>query len=271
MRSSLFKLLIFVVAELLFLFATNSVRANATDTNEIKIVKVNREGTPLYLRSDGGEFARQAAFGEEFAYVDRIDTYIMIKDEVTGSFLFIDQIDVTFAKTFKTKEDAVAYERAPDDDWNRLESTFFAIEDETTTNYHSGRYEANRTYVPRVNPEKFISSAKKYSGVRYKWGGESTKGIDCSGLIMRCLNDQGFSITHKASIQAKFGLYVAFDSLRPGDVLFFTDKKDHQIGHTGIYLGGGKFIHAASSLGKVGISSIHEDYYSNHLALARRY
>ncbi|MCD6118824.1 C40 family peptidase [bacterium] len=240
--------------------------------SEISVVRVIRENAPLYLKANGAsEIIRTATIGEEFPNIDFILGFYLLKDEVTGSFLYLDPLDAVLTKDIVDLPEPQAYIRAPDEDWYWLDTSFFIIEDESSDALYSGRYNPNLTYMPMANPEQLISTAMKYKGVRYKWGGESMSGIDCSGLVLKCLNAQGFRIAHKASIQARYGRYIPYDCLRSGDVLFFTDKKQNQIGHTGIYLGNGKFIHAASSLGKVGISSLSEDYYRNHLILARRY
>jgi len=251
----------------------NASAAFAQEENrDVVIVRVVREGAPLYRRADGGsEIARTSAMGEEFARIDTIQGFYLIKDEVSGSFLYLDPLDGVLTTDIVDIPEPQAYVRAPDADWYWLEDSFFVIENEFTEGVYQGRYEPNINYTPRVDPNRFIEVAKTYMGTKYKWGGESKNGIDCSGLILQCLRDQGFTITHKASVQAKYGKYVSFDALKPGDVLFFSDKNYRQIGHTGIYLGGGKFIHAASSLGKVGISSLYEEYYYDHLVLARRY
>ncbi len=255
------------------LYCAISVEAEpVAGENEVIIVKVIRDGAPLYRRADGAsEIERTATLGEEFPRMDQIRGFLLVKDEVTGGFLYLDPLDGVLAKDIVKLPEAKAYIRAPDEDWFWLETSFFIIEDEKTDALHSGRYNPNSAYRPMADPQLLISEAMKYMGVKYVWGGESMKGVDCSGLVLKCLQKQGFKITHKASVQAKYGMYVPFDNLRPGDVLFFTDTKKNFIGHTGIYLGGGKFIHAASSLGKVGISSIGEKYYRERLVLARRY
>ena len=240
--------------------------------SELIVVRVIRDGAPLYARASGSsEIVRTAAVEEEFPRIDQIQGYYLVKDEVSGGFLYLDPLDAVLTSDLVDLPEAQAYIRDPDEDWYWMDTAFFVIEDEYTPTYHSGRYAPNFDYTPGADPNQLIETAMKYMGVPYVWGGESSKGVDCSGLILKCLAAQGFKITHKASIQAKYGLYVSYQDLRPGDVLFFTDKRHNQIGHTGISLGGGRFIHAASSLGRVGISSLNEKYYNDHYLLARRY
>lgn len=251
-----------------------SVQAQTLGASKQKliIVKVIRDGAPLYARASGSsEIVRTAALEEEFPRIDQIQGYYLVKDEVSGGFLYLDPLDAVLTSDLVDLPEPQAYIRDPDEDWYWLDTAFFVIEDEYTPTYHSGRYSPNFDYTPRADPSGLISTAMEYMGIPYVWGGETSTGVDCSGLVLKCLGAQGFKITHKASVQAKYGLFVAYRDLRPGDVLFFTDKKHNQIGHTGIYLGGGRFIHAASSLGKVGISNLGEKYYSDHYLFARRY
>lgn len=260
------------IAAFLICFPIASNAEPIAGENEVIIVKVVRDGAPLYRRADGSsEIERTATIGEEFPRIDQIRGYLLVKDEVSGGFLYLDPLDGVLAKDLVKLPEAQAFVRAPDEDWFWLETSFFIIEDEKSEKVHSGRYDPNIAYRPMADPRLLVSEAMKYMGVKYVWGGESMKGVDCSGLVLKCLQAQGFKITHKASVQAKYGMYVPINSLSAGDVLFFTDKQKNFIGHTGIYLGGGKFIHAASSLGKVGISSIGEKYYRDRLVLARRY
>ena len=70
-----------------------------------------------------------------------------------------------------------------------------------------------------------------------------------------CLANQGINVVHRSSLQALEGLYVHYDELRPGDLIYFRDSKTSRyLSHVGIYVGGGKFIHAGQSIGEVAIS-----------------
>ena len=81
--------------------------------------------------------------------------------------------------------------------------------------------------------------AERYLGVRYEYGGESPSGFDCSGLVQYAYASVGIAIPRTTYSQYKVGTPVSRSELEPGDLLFF----DH-VGHVGIYVGGGRFIHA---------------------------
>ena len=96
-----------------------------------------------------------------------------------------------------------------------------------------------RTTVSANLGERAAELAHQYLGVRYVWGGESTAGFDCSGLVQYIYAHLGVSIPRTTYEQYNAGAHISRGDLRPGDLVFF----DH-IGHVGIYIGGGRFIHA---------------------------
>jgi cell wall-associated NlpC family hydrolase len=85
-----------------------------------------------------------------------------------------------------------------------------------------------------------VGIAMQYLGVPYKWGGASpSTGFDCSGFIMYVYGQIGVSLPHNAAAQYGYGTPVSRSQLQPGDLVFFNG-----LGHNGIYIGGGSFIHS---------------------------
>ncbi|MBL8049144.1 MAG: C40 family peptidase [Chthonomonas sp.] len=113
--------------------------------------------------------------------------------------------------------------------------------------------------------------ALKYVGTPYVWGGNNLKGgIDCSGFVQQLYGKIGMNLPRTASEQALVGKPITrLDDLKSGDRLYFWENKRNKIGHTGIYMGNGYFIH--SSRGKGGVDT---DYLSEKwrkiLVAARR-
>lgn len=113
--------------------------------------------------------------------------------------------------------------------------------------------------------------AMNFVGTPYKWGGEDVqKGIDCSGFVKQMYGSIGVNLPRTAAEQALVGQPITrLEDLQPGDRLYFYEKKRGRIGHTGIYLGKGYFVH--SSMGHHGVAT---DYLSqrwiNILISARR-
>lgn len=117
---------------------------------------------------------------------------------------------------------------------------------------------------------RIVAEAKKYLGVPYVYGGTSTSGFDCSGFVYYVYRQCGYSITRTSTAQNGNGTYVSRDSLQPGDIIIFYNSAMSAIGHSGIYIGDGQFIHASSGSGKVVISSLSSTYYNSHYYSARR-
>jgi cell wall-associated NlpC family hydrolase len=109
-----------------------------------------------------------------------------------------------------------------------------------------------------------VGIAMRYLGVPYRWGGASPSGFDCSGLVVYVFAQIGISLPHSSYALYGMGTPVSRDQLQPGDLVFFAG-----LGHMGIYIGGGQFIHAPHTGDVVKISSI-SGYYSSNYVGARR-
>lgn len=115
-----------------------------------------------------------------------------------------------------------------------------------------------------------ITTAKKYMGVPYVWGGTTTDGFDCSGFTQYVMKQNGITIPRTAAEQYATGTPVDKSQLRVGDLVFFTTYKEGA-SHVGFYMGDGKFIHASSANEQVTISNLGDTYYVEHYIGARRY
>ncbi len=118
--------------------------------------------------------------------------------------------------------------------------------------------------------EQITRDALAYRGVRYRYGGMSSRGFDCSGFVARVLLSQGLSMPHNAAALFQHGKLVAKANLQPGDLVFFKTRRRAGISHVGIYLGEGNFIHASSSRGRVRVDTLLTGYYARRYVGARR-
>ena len=133
-----------------------------------------------------------------------------------------------------------------------------------------------------TNAEEIVAYAKKFLGVPYVYGGASPSGFDCSGFTMYVFDHFGISMRHGAQAQAKLGETINVDesskssilnNLEIGDLVFFLDYETmDEIGHCGIYIGNGNFIHASSGSGYcVKINSLLPgEYYNTRFCAVRR-
>ena len=109
-----------------------------------------------------------------------------------------------------------------------------------------------------------IAIAMQYLGVPYVWGGASpSQGFDCSGLTTYAFAQIGVSLPHHAASQYNYGTPVSPEELQPADLVFFNG-----LGHMGMYIGGGQFIHAPHTGDVVKISSL-GDYMSSWVGARR--
>lgn len=119
---------------------------------------------------------------------------------------------------------------------------------------------------------QIVATAKQYLGTPYVYGGASPKGFDCSGLVYYVYGQYGYKLQRGAGSQYRTdGTPVAKSDLEPGDLVFFSERNDYSsIGHVGMYVGNGQFIHASSGKGQVIISDLDGYYYAEHYFGARR-
>jgi len=119
--------------------------------------------------------------------------------------------------------------------------------------------------------ECILNTARPFVGYAYQYGGESPSegGFDCSGFTQYVFGKCGISLPRTASEQYNVGTPVAFEYLRPGDLVFFDIQENGTIGHVGIYIGDNAFIHASNPRTDVMISTL-ETYWLSHFAGAKR-
>jgi len=96
-----------------------------------------------------------------------------------------------------------------------------------------------------------LKYALKQIGDRYVFGAAGTVTWDCSGLTMRAFQAAGVSLPHSSAAQSRMGKKVALNALKPGDLLFYG----RPVSHVGIYMGGGKMVHAPRSGSRVKVAS----------------
>ncbi len=150
---------------------------------------------------------------------------------------------------------------------------WYAVTIDGKSGYMSASYVKLKTDTDNTGTElgrQIVATAKQYLGVPYVYGGASPKGFDCSGLVYYVYGQYGYNLQRGAGSQYRTdGKHVDKDELQPGDLVFFSDNVD-PIGHVGMYIGDGQFIHASSGKGQVIITDLDSYYYAEHYTGAKR-
>lgn len=116
--------------------------------------------------------------------------------------------------------------------------------------------------------QKLYDFYKEWKGVRYKFGGNSKKGIDCSALMQKVYKENfNINIPRTTALQSKVGKEINKNELIIGDLVFFKTGRNSR--HVGIYIENGEFIHASKKRG-VTISKLDNVYFDKHYWKSQR-
>ncbi len=133
----------------------------------------------------------------------------------------------------------------------------------------------NREYSPVNSPQlsekaqRLWQVYERYQGTPYEYGGTSAQGFDCSGFILTAYREGlGQQLPRTTAQMLRYGEVVPPANIQPGDLVFFRIRGKER--HAGIYMGGGRFIHASTSAG-VTDSRLDGYYWSGRLTQARRF
>jgi cell wall-associated NlpC family hydrolase len=214
---------------------------------------------------EGGSFSSAGALlssNSGSSYIDQLDTMQMITThsaQVVSSFMTAQQAAAVaknnaanlLAKATKTL-DALAVARktvqAQVTKYSSLLATLTAAQrvvfqtrmNPTVSNVQRSAVMASIPGITNAGIRKVVAFAVAQVGKPYSWGAAGPGSYDCSGLTMAAYNVIGVSLPHSAADQYNYGHHVSFNSLQPGDLMFFYSP----IGHVTMYIGGGMMVSA---------------------------
>ncbi|MGZ6276882.1 MAG: C40 family peptidase, partial [Syntrophales bacterium] len=120
--------------------------------------------------------------------------------------------------------------------------------------------------------EELIKTAESFVGVPYLWGGTSPNtGFDCSGLSMTVYQLNGLDLPRSSEEQYEAGTPVERNDLLKGDLVFFATSGKNKVAHVGIYVGDGRFIHAAGRGKNIRVDHLTSSYYKKRYVGGRTY
>jgi gamma-D-glutamyl-L-lysine dipeptidyl-peptidase len=236
------------------------------------------------------EMVTQILFGESFSVTEEKGEWALVEidaDQYTGWIdrrhlfpLTEEYIERSASRTLYFLDDPAGIcHRMPD------KSPMLLSKGSSLSLFHDGYFHlGDRVYHTAAHchpfPKKFHETrvsgvALSYLNAPYLWGGRSSMGVDCSGLVQVVYKMCGMNLPRDAWQQAAYGQTVDFvDEAQPGDLAFF-DSPAGDIVHVGIILSPGKIIHASGrvkidALDHNGIFSTEENGYTHSLRIIRR-
>jgi len=123
----------------------------------------------------------------------------------------------------------------------------------------AGTFAGNTEAASTVASNEIVSSAKNLIGIKYRYGGTTKAGFDCSGFIGYIYKSNGVDLPRTAAGMYSTGESVKKANLAVGDLVFFNTS-GKGVSHVGMYIGSGKFIHASTSKG-VKVDKLNDPYY----------
>lgn len=132
----------------------------------------------------------------------------------------------------------------------------------------------NTTNKKLSKADKIVANAITFKGTKYKFGGTTKRGMDCSGVVFVAYKKENIQLPRVSRNMAKQGKKISLKKAKKGDLLFFrTSKRSRRINHVGLITsvknGQIKFIHSTSSKGVI-ISSLSQKYWKNAFVKATK-
>lgn len=192
----------------------------------------------------------QLPYGSSITFTDKLDNWYVINYNGSNAYICADYINLTDGIQPSDAQSTVTQNAAP-----------VIVVSPDVPSYENSA----------VPGEMLVELAKQFIGTPYVYGGMSPQGFDCSGFVKYCYSLMGVEINRVACDQAKNGYEVPYSGIKPGDIICFSSSVGGSyIGHTGIYVGNGYFIHSRNTGSFVEIAPLTTGSYADRIANIRR-
>lgn len=197
---------------------------------------------------------------------DSIDGWLQIKYKSYTGYISADYAEVSLKYSYaESKEEEGARIQKEKDEKRKKEEEKRKREEAAKKKQEeaAAKAEAEADYSAATSAEakELVKYALKFVGGKYVWGGTSlTKGVDCSGFVMKVYEKFGYNLPHSSYDLRKVGKKVSASNIQPGDIVCYS-------GHVAIYIGGGKIVHASNK--KEGIKITNNYRYKRVITIRR--
>ncbi len=215
----------------------------------------------FYFRKDNGVYA--VRFGD-FPSKDKARAVArrLVADRMISSYYIAPPNDVVFSRP-----KGPGWQKPQPDEIRKPNMPIQPVVPMEPTGKHSSKPSKDNTDMGAIAAR----TAERFVGIPYRWGGNNVvDGMDCSGFVRAVYNLCGLSIPRTSHEQFKAGDTVSKDILQDGDLVFFGSSAD-KISHVGIYVGGGKFVHAPRQGEDIRITALNDSYFEKRFVGAKRY
>lgn len=235
-------------------------------TNQSQVTSVNKKGKvnveTAKVRKAADKTAKIVGFldyNDEITITAEEGEWYKFTEKDTAGYVHKTLITLIGEETVSsrgTNEERESYSETQ----NQESNSNSAVENEPVNNVESS------------NGQQVADLAKKYLGYKYVVGGKNPEtGFDCSGFTRYIFLQFGYSLGTTAAGQNNLGKEVSRSDLKPGDLILFYDEGKTKIGHTGIYISNGDFVHSANPQRGVVIDNLNTNsYYDERYIVAKR-
>lgn len=244
----------------------NSSKKEETKTTSIKKEEKTTSEKTMYVNDDFVNVRKSASTNSDIVMTLKLNTKLTViaeegdwyKVKTSEGNAYISK-ELLSDKEKGTTSRGKVVRGATDNLSETAQKELTAVNNKTTTTKATNTKPTSTSTSNSSKGKEIVEYAKKFLGVPYVYGGASSRGFDCSGFTMYVYKKFGISLPHGAEKQSHYGKAVKANknsstslknNLKAGDIILFLDYETmDDIGHCGIYIGDGYFIHASSGSG----------------------